>query len=79
MMIFSAIRQKVGAAPTDDGQSDFAGSGNIASLDHRPMDWAKKTVTHGLRQCDKCMSKKLRAPFVDAFAQVGIVLVRRAE
>ncbi len=70
----------VGGGGADGGcQDDFTGVGDVAGLDDGPMDRAEKAVADGLREHREVHVEEAGAAFVDAFAEVGVILVRRAE
>jgi hypothetical protein len=61
------------------GQCDLAIRLDVADLDDGPIELAEESVAHRLRQLRQVHVEKLRFAGVDAFAQFGIALVRRAE
>ena len=70
---------KGGRGADGGGQSNFAGSGDIAGLNDRPVNRPKKAVANGLGQLREVHVKEFGPSLVDALAQIGVVLIGRAE
>ena len=71
--------QKGGRRAHAAGQGHLPAGLDVANFHHRPVEIAKESVAHSLRQLREMHVEELRFSRVDAFAQFGIALVGRAE
>jgi len=76
---FVCLGEKGGGGSDAGGEEDFAIGGNVGGFDDGPVHFSEEAVAQVLRQQGKVHVEEMGFPGVDAFAQILVRLIGRAE